>query len=201
MEMRRAMRGSILAVTAAVALAFPTLSTHAQGLTSGLTGRTIGVHRTTLIVEDIDKSVDFYQRIGLTKVSDATGTDSQTDGIYGAADLPLTADPKRSRAVTLKGSEANGMLLVLVSYDRPPLPSARGNLVGIGTGDVIIGIEVPDIQFAYGRLNQIGTRFHRQPVRFAQTGEGAISGQHMLAYDPDGHMVEVIQPDRTSVKP
>jgi catechol 2,3-dioxygenase-like lactoylglutathione lyase family enzyme len=192
-----AMRKWMLALTAAVALAVPALAAHAQGLV----GRGIGLHRTTLIVEDIDKSVDFYQRIGLTKIADVVANDGEGDGVYGAADLPLTADPKRSRMVTLKGSESAGSVLVLVWYERPPLPSARGNLVGLGTGDVMIGIEVPDIQLAYGRLNQIGTRFHRQPVRFAQTGEGAMSGQHLLAYDPDGHMVEVIQPDRVPAKP
>jgi catechol 2,3-dioxygenase-like lactoylglutathione lyase family enzyme len=191
-----AMRGWILTLISAIALAIPAFA-HAQALT----GRGISVHRTTLIVEDIDKSIDFYQRIGLTKISDVTSAAGEGDGVYGAVDLPLTADPRNSRVVTLKGSDNAASLLVLVWYDRPRLPSARGNLMGIGTGDVIIGIEVPDIQFAYGRLNQIGTRFHRQPVRFTQTGEGAISGQHLLAYDPDGHMVEVIQPDRTSAKP
>lgn len=196
-----AMRGWILTVISAIALAIPAYSAYAPASAQGLTGRTISVHRTTLIVEDIDKSVDFYQRIGLTKVSDVTANAGEGEGVYGAADLPLTADPRNSRVVTLKGSESNASLLVLLWYDRPPLPSARGNLVGLGIGDVIIGVEVPDIQLAYGRLNQIGTRFHRQPVRFAQTGEGAISGQHMMAYDPDGHMVEVIQPDRTAAKP
>lgn len=190
-----AMRGLMLAVIAAMVLAVPTLHADAQSLS---TGRGASLHRTTLIVGDIDKSADFYQRIGLTKVSDIAGTDSEADGIYGATDLPLTADPKRSRVITLKGGDDRAGLLVLLWYDRPPLPSARGNLIGIGTGDVIVGIEVPDIQTAYGRLNQIGTRFQRAPVRFTLPGADgtAQSGQHMLAYDPDGHMVEVIQPDR-----
>jgi catechol 2,3-dioxygenase-like lactoylglutathione lyase family enzyme len=184
----------ILAAIAVVALAAPVPHAYAQG---AMMGRTAGLLRTTLIVEDIDKSVDFYQRVGLTKVSDISGTDSTPDGIYGAADLPLTADPKSSRVVTLRSGDT-GAFVVLLWYDRPPLPIARGNLVGLGIGDVIIGIEVPDIEAAYSRLSQIGTRFQRQPARFSQPGEGpaALSGQHMLAYDPDGHMVEVIQPDR-----
>ena len=190
-----AMRGLMFVLATAMALAIPGLQADAQGVPPG---RGAGLHRTTLIVGDIDKSADFYQRIGMTKVSDIAGTDSEAGGIYGAADLPLTADPKRSRVITLKGSDDRSGFLVLLWYDHPPLPSARGNLVGIGTGDVIIGVEVPDIQAAYGRLNQIGTRFQRAPVRFTLPGADgtAQSGQHMLAYDPDGHMVEVIQPDR-----
>ena len=63
--------------------------------------------------------------------------------------------------------------LALLWYDRPPLPSARGNLVGIGTGDVILGITVPDLDGAYARLNQIGTRFPQPPTRFtAADGSG-----------------------------
>lgn len=187
-----AIRGLILTIAAALTLALP-FTVHAQSRGSSL-------NRMMLVVGDIDKSVDFYQRLGLSKISDIAGTDSQEGGIYGAADLPLTADPKQSRVVTLKGSDERGGLLILMWYDHPPLPSARGNLVGIGTGDVIVGIEVPDIQASFGRLSQIGTRFQRQPVRFTDAATSS-SGQHMLAYDPDGHMVEVIQPDRAAAKP
>lgn len=186
------MRGLILTIAAALALALP-LTVHAQS-------RGASLNRTMLVVGDIDKSVDFYQRLGLAKVSDVAGTDSQEGGIYGATDLPLTADPKQSRVVTLKGGDERGGVLVLMWYDHPPLPSARGNLVGIGTGDVIVGIEVPDIQASYGRLSQIGTRFQRQPSRFTDTAT-SISGQQMLVYDPDGHMVQVIQADRGAAKP
>jgi catechol 2,3-dioxygenase-like lactoylglutathione lyase family enzyme len=186
------MRGVILTIAAVLALALPQ-AVHAQSRGSAL-------NRTTLVVGDIDKSVDFYQRLGLSKISDIAGTDAQDGGIYGAADLPLTADPKQSRVVTLKGSDERGGVLILLWYDHPPLPSARGNLVGIGTGDVIVGIEVPDIQASFGRLSQIGTRFQRQPVRFSDAAT-STSGQHMLAFDPDGHMVEVIQADRAAARP
>jgi catechol 2,3-dioxygenase-like lactoylglutathione lyase family enzyme len=159
--------------------------------------RTTMVARTTLVVSDIDKSVDFYQRLGLTKISDAASTDTDKGGVVGATDLPLTADPKRGRLVILRGGDRSSQI-GLLWYDRPPLPSARGNLVGIGIGDVIVGIEVTDLQGAYGRLNQIGTRFHRPPERFTITAADGSpqNAQHMLAYDPDGHMVEIIQMGR-----
>jgi catechol 2,3-dioxygenase-like lactoylglutathione lyase family enzyme len=152
------------------------------------------LNRTTLIVSDIEKSLDFYQRVGLTKVSDRVTSDTDQGGVFGAADLPLTADSKRARVVVLSGDTQS---LALVWYDHPELPSARGNLMGVGTGDVIVGVSVPDLQGAYSRLNQIGTRFHQPPARF--TGEGPDgapqSGQRFFAYDPDGHLVEVAQFD------
>jgi catechol 2,3-dioxygenase-like lactoylglutathione lyase family enzyme len=183
--------GAVMAVLGFVFGLAPAV--HAQG-TSAVRSTTLA--RTTLVVGDIDKSLDFYQRVGLFKTSDTSTTDSGQGSVFGAADLPLTADSKISRLVILKGGDA--ALLALVWYDQPQLPSARGNLVGIGSGDVIVSIEVPDIQGAYGKLSQIGTRFQRTPVRFTQTNADGTgqTGQHFLAYDPDGHMVEVTQMDR-----
>ena len=150
--------------------------------------------RVTLIVSDIDKALEFYQRVGLIKSSDRVTSDTDQGGVYGAADLPLTADAKHARVIVMAGDT---QALTLLWYDHPELPSARGNLMGIGTSDVIVGITVPDLQGAYSRLNQIGTRFHQQPARFTGAGpDGAPqSGQHFFAYDPDGHLVEVSQFD------
>ncbi len=161
-------------------------------------GRAVTLQRMTLVVSDIERSIDFYQRLGLLKASDVTAIDTGQGGVYGAAELPLTADSKHSRLVVMKGGDDRAGVLALLWYDRPQLPSARGNLVGMGIGDILVGIEVPDIQAAYGRLSQIGTRFQRTPGRFTQSGTDgtAETGQHMLAYDPDGHMVEVSQLDR-----
>ncbi|MBX7198787.1 MAG: VOC family protein [Rhodospirillaceae bacterium] len=152
--------------------------------------RAAGLKRLTLVVSDIDKSLDFYQRVGLVKSSEKNA--SEADSVYGAAELPLTADSTRSRVVVLNGDDQS---LALVWYDRPALPSARGNLLGIGTGDVIIGIVVPDLEGAYSRLNQIGTRFPLPPGRFTAADGTAASGRHLYAYDPDGRMVEVMQLD------
>ncbi len=153
--------------------------------------RPAGLRRLTLVVNDMEKSLDFYQRIGLVKSAEKTVTD--TDGVYGAAELPLTADSTRSRVVVLNGAEEQS--LALLWYDHPSLPSARGNLVGIGVGDVIVGIVVPDIEGAYSRLNQIGTRFPLPPARFNAADGTAASGRHLYAYDPDGRMIEILQLD------
>jgi catechol 2,3-dioxygenase-like lactoylglutathione lyase family enzyme len=184
-----------MAIMATVSLATPWRPQAAEPVTAA--ARTVGLQRITLLVSDIDKSVDFYQRAGLLKGADTSHTDTDQGGVYGAADLPLTADSKRSRLVVMQGADGRGAL-ALLWYERPPLPSARGNLVGLGIGDVIIGVEVADIQTAYNRLGQVGTRFQRTPVPFTQTAaDGAQhTGQHLLAYDPDGHLVEVSQMDR-----
>ena len=153
--------------------------------------RPAAVRRMTLVVNDMEKSLDFYQRIGLAKTSEKNATDA--DGVFGAAELPLTADSTHSRIVVMNGNDEQS--LALLWYDHPSLPSARGNLLGIGTGDVIVGIVVPDIESAYARLNQIGTRFPAPPGRFTAADGTNQSGRHMYAYDPDGRMIEILQLD------
>lgn len=150
---------------------------------------------TTLLVEDLDRALDFYLRLGLTKVSDRTTTASDQGGVAGTADLPLTADPTVGRTVGLRGA---GGMISLMGYDRPKLASARGNLAALGTGDIVIVIEVGDIQEIYKRLGQIGTRFHRTPSRFSgvDVDGSVINGQQMYAFDPDGHLIQVIQRGR-----
>jgi len=156
------------------------------------------VRSTTLLVDDIDKSIDFYQRIGMTVWIDKTTSERDEEGVVGASDLPLTADPKRGRIVIMKGNDESIGMIGLLAYEKPPLASARGNLFGIGVGDFILMLEVEDINFVYGRLQQTGTRFHSPPRRYDMEGpEGNIaeSGRRMFAYDPDGHLVEVREPD------
>ena len=152
----------------------------------------------TLVVADIEKSIDFYQRIGLVKASDRSTSDTDQGGVFGQSDLPLTADSKRSRVVVMSGGNGEREI-ALLWYDRPPLPSARGNLMGIGTGDVILAFVVPDLQAAYGRLNQMagGTHFQQPPAHFNSVGvDGSPqSGSRAYAYDPDGNMVEISQLD------
>mgnify|MGYP002632723081 CR=1 FL=1 len=194
MPVLRLIHGMAVISITALCLAASAPTTRAQDVTA----RSVTLQRTTLLVADIEKSLDFYQRLGFSKASDLSAIDTDQAGVFGAADLPLTADSKRSRLVIMKGSDDRAGLLALLWYDRPQLPSARGNLVGVGIGDIVIGIEVPDIQAAFERLSQIGTRFQRSPARFSQPAADGTSqtGQHLLAYDPDGHMVEVSQMDR-----
>ncbi len=147
------------------------------------------VPRITLVVSDIDKSITFYERLGMVKSSDEARTGAGQ--IHGADDLPLTADATRSRIVVMKG-EGQTSEIALLAYDRPPLASARSNLMGLGTGDVIIGIVVPDLQAAYAALDRIGARIEKGPNAFT----AAPLGVRLYAYDPDGHMVELTQAGR-----
>ncbi|MGE3475550.1 MAG: VOC family protein [Rhodospirillaceae bacterium] len=158
------------------------------GLSAGA-AQAATISRITLVVSDIEKSITFYERLGLSKVSDEARTGALQ--IHGADDLPLTADATRSRIVVMKG-EGQTAEIALLSYDRPPLASARSNLMGLGTGDVIIGVIVPDLQTAYAALDRLGARIEKGPNAFT----AAPLGVRLYAYDPDGHMVELTQAGR-----
>ncbi len=157
----------------------------------------VTLSRLTLIVNDIDRSINFYLRLGLLVQSDQSRTQRDAGGIILGDTFPLTDDPTLSRAVTMSNGQIDAAEITLLWYDRPPLPSARGNLMGLGTGDVVMTFQVNNIQTVYGQLESIGTRFHEPPLRFSERGLDGDqrSGLRFLAYDPNGHMIEVIQID------
>lgn len=155
------------------------------------------VRRTTLLVEDLGRSMDFYQRLGLTPWFERSSRDTDETGVIGANELPLTADPKIGRIVIMRGNDDRIGMIGLLAYERPPLANARGNLMGLGVGDVIIMIETDDINFVYNRLQETGARFHTPPERFEVTNpDGSVrdTGYRMFVYDPDGHLIEVSEP-------
>ena len=157
------------------------------------------VRRTTLLVEDIGRSMDFYQRLGLTLWFEKLSRDTDDDGVIGSAELPLTADPKIGRIVIMRGNDDRNSMIGLLGYERPPLANARGNIMGVGVGDIIIMIETDDINFVYNRLQETGARFHSPPERFETTNpDGSLrdTGYRMFVYDPDGHLIEVSEPSQ-----
>lgn len=155
------------------------------------------VRRTTLLVEDLGRSMDFYQRLGMTPWFERSSKDTDDGGVIGANDLPLTADPKIGRIVIMRGNDDRIGMIGLLAYARPPLANARGNLMGLGVGDIIIMIETDDINFIYNRLQETGARFHTPPERFEISNpDGSVrdTGYRMFVYDPDGHLIEVSEP-------
>ena len=163
----------------------------------GFTPRPAALYRVTLIVSNIERSMDFYRRLGFVSHSDTARATGDATGIIAGDSLPLAADPTRSRLVVMTSEGNVSGAIALLWYDRPPLPSARGNLMGVGTGDVVLMLQVADIQAVYASLDSVSTRFHEPLAGFTsrETGTEPQGGRRVLAYDPDGHMVEITQFD------
>jgi len=146
--------------------------------------------RTTLLVNDIKRSVDFYLRSGLMVDYEKSYSKKDKNGVFGSGDLPLTSDPKLGKLVIMKGKNSLSGTIGLLAYERPPLANARGNLMGVGVGDIIIVIETDNLNFVYNRLQESGARFHSPPKRIEESNS-QDSAYHMFVYDPDGHLVEI----------
>jgi len=82
-------------------------------------------------VSDIDKSIAFYERLGLSKISDEARTGAQQ--IHGLNELPLTADavPMRrasiERSPTLRYGLGDPLVLEVEVYERWPGRRAARN--------------------------------------------------------------------------
>ena len=154
------------------------------------------LRRTTLLVNDLERSAQFYSKLGLKSYYDAEKSLKADGAIIGGEDLPLAGEPTESRIVILVGPEADSGMLGLLAYSAPPLSEDAAELDGLGRGDVVLMFNVDDIQAVHQALAAAGAQFHREPYPFeVRDNEGALraSGWRMFVYDPDGHLIEVAQ--------
>jgi hypothetical protein len=133
-----ALRKLNIAIAGIAALAWLALGSHTNAGAQDHAQRSTALHRVILIVSDIDQSMDFYRRLGLISRSDITRSNGDAGSSISGDSFPLTDDPTRSRLVVMANDVSMSGAVALLRYDRPPLPSARGNLMGLGTGDVVM---------------------------------------------------------------
>ena len=155
------------------------------------------VRRTTLLVENLPRSIEFYSALGLTPWFDRAADADDEGGIIGGSDLPLSADATRSRLVIMRGGDPLIGMIGLLSYEKPPLANKRSNLLELGVGDIVIMVEVDSMSRAFSALNDLDVRFHSEPYSYEVIGADGQrqTGRRMFVYDPDGHLIEVADPD------
>ena len=157
------------------------------------------LRRTTLIVDDLDASVAFYEAIGFQVWYDNRRSEQDPRGILGGEELPLgTPPPKQSALKILRGPHPDQGMIGLLEYRDPPPPDRRSPRGRLGRGDAILMVSLDDIAAAEKRLSQRNASFHSPPtnyVVYGPDGEIASSGTRMFVYDPDGRLVEVVQRD------
>ena len=155
------------------------------------------IRRTTLLVENLARSIEFYSALGLTPWLDRAAEANDEGGIIGGSDLPLSADPRDSRLVIMRGGDPLIGMIGLLSYEKPPLANKRSNLLELGVGDIIIMVEVDSMSRVFSALNDLDVRFHSEPYSYEVMGADGQpqTGRRMFVYDPDGHLIEVADPD------
>jgi catechol 2,3-dioxygenase-like lactoylglutathione lyase family enzyme len=156
------------------------------------------LRRTTLIVGDIDASVTFYTAARFRVTYDTSRPADDPRGVLGGDALPLSTSPNESRIVILQGPGADSGMIGLLEYRDPPLPDHRRAPGAMHRGDVVLMITVADLMSIHEELVKLEAVFFKEPQRYTVEnagGEVVATGLRMFVYDPDGHLVEMVQRD------
>jgi len=137
--------------------------------------RSPGVHHTGITVSDLDRSIEFYERLGFKTIErmEEEGDDVERGvGVDGA----------KLRVAMLESPNSK---LELIEYMEPGRSPERNPNNGIGAAHVCL--EVEDVDAAVAELRERGIEFFSDPI----THEAGI--RWVYAKDPDGITAELLQ--------
>jgi catechol 2,3-dioxygenase-like lactoylglutathione lyase family enzyme len=146
------------------------------------------VKRTTLLVRDIERSVEFYR--------DVLGMSVWYDDEIVLSGIGLAAGAKgdRTRLVIMQGPDPVLGMIGLLEFTEPRLPEPpRRERLGIG--DIVFVMQGRDLQGVFERAQRGGFRIHAAPHEFRVKG---VSGQELYMtslslWDPDDYFIEYNQ--------
>jgi catechol 2,3-dioxygenase-like lactoylglutathione lyase family enzyme len=148
------------------------------------------VRRTTLIVGNIESSIEFYRDvIGMELWLDLPGT-------VGDQSLPSEAPPGApSRFVIMKGRDPWIGMIGLLQYGESETPA--GPPAALVPGDAVLMMETADLDGIWARMQKSGTSIFRAPKASQVTGADGRrwSARFLFAFDPDGRMLEINEPE------
>lgn len=143
-------------------------------------GRVTAVRHMGISVADLEKSLNFYQRLGLTVKSRADESGGFLEEILGLPGVRVT---------TVKLAAEGGPTLVeLLRYDEPR-PAAGLTRDIYEWGPSHLALTVADLDGLYDRLTRAGVPFRSAP-RLSADGLAKVA----FCADPDGTPVELVEP-------
>lgn len=153
----------------------------------------VGFARLSIFCRDVAASLGFYcDLLGLVKVEDKVIEGPAAGGL-------LQLPPCRLRIVLLAPAADADVVVGLfeiggVPLDRLEIPSGR-----VAQGQTALVLSTTEFDALHARLESAGTKFLTPPVRYPkrQASERSPAGlyREMIAYDPDGLLVSVMQID------
>jgi catechol 2,3-dioxygenase-like lactoylglutathione lyase family enzyme len=147
------------------------------------------VKRTTLIVRDAGRSLEFYRDVlGMTVWYD-------DEIVLGGVTLPVGAQGDRTRLVIMRATDPVIGMIGLLEFTAPPLPVPESERRTLGIGDVVFVMQTDDVAAVHERLQQWGARVQAAPHAFEVRGaDGALLRMTTLSFwDPDGYFFEISQ--------
>lgn len=151
----------------------------------------VSLLRTTLIVSDVERSVGWYGLLGFRPEQELGGP-RDPDSAF-----PLAARAGQFRLVILAPPAGRGGRIGLLEFadDAPPRLQAPADTVGVGSA--VFVVEAADARAVFAALAEAGahlvTTAPTELRRRNADGEEGV-GWVFHAFDPDGILVEVLQP-------
>ena len=156
-------------------------------------------HHAGLVVADLERSLGFYRdRLGLAQLATGAESDARYAEMLGVPDV---------RFAWAELDLGGGRVLELLRFDEPSNSvsegAADGALEGVRTapratpggglpGVAHLGIRVDDIDAVHDALLKDGARVLSRPIELAEDNHW-LGVRVFYAFDPDGHVVELIQ--------
>ena len=143
-----------------------------------------------IVVADMDRSVQFYTRLGLRP-----GLDTFISGAWIANVVGIQDEQLKARVVFME-PEAGNTRLELIQYMTPVGGSVSANSQPNTLGLRHFALVVDDIMKTYQELRRDGVTFFSEPQEVTGNEEVAARlGRKKLVYllDPDGVIVELAE--------
>ncbi len=145
--------------------------------------------RTTLIVEDLGRSLAFYR--------DLLGFTVWYDGeiVLSGRGLAAGAAGDRTRLVILRAKDPVVGMIGLLQWLEPSLPRPAAARERLGVGDVVFVMQGEDVAESHRRLRDAGARIFADPHPFEVRGaDGAMLRMISMSFwDPGGYFIELNQ--------
>jgi catechol 2,3-dioxygenase-like lactoylglutathione lyase family enzyme len=148
--------------------------------------------RATLIVADVQRSLEFYRRLGFTVENEMSGPRDPRKSPF-----PLNAASSESTLLILASAAPAGGRLGLLAFAAPAPGVTRPPRDRLGIGDVVLVVDVPDAVALHRELVSAGVRVVEEPQVYRSRKTSAdgrpMEGRVFHAFDPDGNLVELLQ--------
>jgi catechol 2,3-dioxygenase-like lactoylglutathione lyase family enzyme len=145
------------------------------------------VKRTTLIVRDVTRSLEFYRDVlGFTVWYD-------DEIVLGGRGLAAGKAGDRTHLVILKAQDPVVGMIGLLQFVAPPLEAPAARRERLGIGDVVFVMQTDDVAEVHRRLLARGASVFAAPHEFTVRGADGreVSMTSLSFWDPDGYFFEI----------
>jgi catechol 2,3-dioxygenase-like lactoylglutathione lyase family enzyme len=146
------------------------------------------VKRTTLIVRDIAKSVEWYEKVlGMMRYYD-------DEVVLSGIGMAAGKKGDRTHLVILKCEDPEIGMIGLLQWIDPPMPAPEIP-TSVTYGNPTFVVSSDDSRAAYDAAVALGTRVHAEPHEWSIKGANGMMKNFLgvSLFDPDGHFYELNQ--------